>query len=214
MTTYFELPQSSVRRVDVAAIGYEVFLITLAPVMVMQTGLLPSTYRIQVFGLFFIIALLPILHRELNTRSLGIRLDNLLSSLPAFGLFALGLSAAAIVILLQPGIAHIVSPGVASVLSPLAYLGISVPVQQLIYFGYLPARLKTLTKNQWLLALCIGTLFGAMHIPWQNPVLAVLALVIGVLWAQIYLRFPNLLLSIAAHIIFGGCVMWMLQIMA
>ncbi len=213
MTTYFELPQApAVRRTDVAGIGYEVFLITLAPVMVMQTGLLPSTYRIQVFGLFFVIALLPLLHRELNAHSLGIRLDNMLVGLPVFALFALGLSGMAFAIMLQPSVARMIAPGVANVLSPLAYLGISVPVQQFIYFGYLPARLKNLTKNHWILALCIGALFGAMHLPWQNPVLTAITLLIGIVWARVYLRFPNLFLSTAAHILLGGCVLWVLQI--
>lgn len=213
MTTYFELQQApAVRRTDVVGIGYEVFLITLAPVMVMQTGLLPATYRIQVFGLFFVIALLPLLHREINAHSLGIRLDNFLWALPAFGLFAFGVTGVALIALAQPHIARMIAPGVANVLSPLAYLGISVPVQQFIYFGYLPARLKHITKNHWLLALCIGALFGVMHLPWQNPVLTALTLVIGIVWARVYLRFPNLLLSTAAHLLLGGGVLWMLQV--
>lgn len=188
----------------------EILLVTVLPVMLLQFGVVAPRQRMQVFFVLFSIAIISLLLRGASLKSLGIRSDNLIKAGSSFGLSII-FFLAAFMILVGLGIPrNLMTPGVDKVFNPIQYLFISVPIQQFIYFGYIRSRLENENLTNIRMAIIIGTLFGLMHLPWENNLLTFLTFCVGFVWAYLYARTPNLFISIISHVVLGGVLLYYL----
>jgi membrane protease YdiL (CAAX protease family) len=184
-------------------IALEIAFITLTPVVLLQFQIIPNISRVLLFACFFILILPIIALNRYQFKHLGIRVDNFVQAFKqTIPLIIVSLGVLVVVTLTRQ--LNLVSASVNSIMSPLPYLLISIPAQQLVYFGYLYPRLKTINTNPMFICITIGILFGSMHIPWGNPILTLTTTLIGISWAYLYTRHCNLFASILTHILIGG----------
>ena len=185
----------------------EVFIVTILPVILLETKIVNSKYRIYTFGLCSIIALTSVVRRRISLQMLGLTFDNIIPATLFFSIMtAVGLA------LIYYSSSHqffkfIMKPNVKSVLTPKQYLLISAPVQQFIYFGFLYALLKPQVDSQLYIAIIIGFLFSLMHVPWRNKLLTIITFAVGVIWGYVYTIEPNLFVSVITHIVLGGALL-------
>lgn len=85
----------------------------------------------------------------------------------------------------------------------LAYVVISVPIQELIFRGYFINRLKQVTRNRYLLILSSALIFSAIHAPFGISLVTIGSFLLGIFLADNFLRFRNLFTVMLAHGIVG-----------
>lgn len=85
----------------------------------------------------------------------------------------------------------------------LAYVIISVPIQELIFRGYFITRLEQVIKNKYLIILFSSLIFSVVHIPFGILLIDIGAFLLGIYLASNFLRFRNLFVLMLAHGIVG-----------
>lgn len=88
----------------------------------------------------------------------------------------------------------------------LAYVIISVPVQELIFRGYVVNRLEQFLTNKVIIVLISALIFSSIHWPFKSLLLTVSAFVFGIFLATNFFKFRNLYTLMIIHSILGIAV--------
>lgn len=178
----------------------ELVVVTVMPMLIIQAGIVAATSRTALYGVFYALAIPLVLVHRLSLHELNIRTDNFRAASRYFAPIV-GLMIVVSLVLLASGFR--IQAGVGRAISPWQYLLISVPVQQFVYFGFLPARLRAVTQNKILSALTIAFFFSASHLPWNSAVFTITTLCVGLVLAFPFMRTPSLPWTFIAHIVLG-----------
>lgn len=187
----------------------KIFFVVVLPVLLLRFGVVPIKGRVYVFGAVFVVTLIAIFLERISPKKLGIRLDNIKGAAINFGIVVI--PGAILVVILSYLFPHnklgFFSPVATNVLSPVQYLLISIPIQQIVYFGYLNAQLRGAFKNKFIVALLNGILFSMLHVPWGNDCFTAFTLGAGITVSALYTYSPNLFVSSLAHMLVGGLLL-------
>lgn len=85
----------------------------------------------------------------------------------------------------------------------LAYVIISVPVQELVFRGYVINRLEQFSTNKFFVVLISALIFSSIHWPFGSLLLTVGSFVFGIFLAANFFKFRNLYTSMIIHTILG-----------
>jgi membrane protease YdiL (CAAX protease family) len=181
------------------------FLIILAYVwIIFPLGNQSLTY----FGLLFILSLVSlssVFHKK-SLKAIGLRLDNVASSLKTVGTFTL----VCILFLIIGGIAF----------GSLAFTWEFVPVflfylvwaflQQYTFQTFFNLRFSEVFEKRTASVLASSLVFSAVHFP--NPFLLPVTFVVGFFWFWSYLKNPNLFVVTFSHALLGTVVRYTLPL--
>ena len=90
----------------------------------------------------------------------------------------------------------------------LAYVIISVPVQELIFRGYVISRLEQFSPNKYFLIFVSSLLFSAIHWPLSSLLISLGSFVFGLYLAFNFIQYRNLYLTMLIHSILGIIVLF------
>ena len=85
----------------------------------------------------------------------------------------------------------------------LLYTTLSVPIQEIIFRGFLTNRIKLSTKNEIFIILYVSLAFGLSHLMFANIYFTILTTLISLSWTRNYYKYNNLLSIILFHNIMG-----------
>ncbi len=88
----------------------------------------------------------------------------------------------------------------------LAYIVISVPVQELIFRGYVVNRLEQFSTDKTFVVLVSTFIFSAIHWPFGSLLMTVGSFVFGIFLSHNFIKFRNLYSVIIIHSILGIAV--------
>jgi hypothetical protein len=138
----------------------------------------------------------------ITKKQMGLRIDNLLKTLPIYLLFY-GITVACAYIVKISGI-----PFDKEVMEyrMMWLVFLSAVVQEIYYRGYLSFRLRAFTQNKLMIALIISMLFSMSHVILMpiigyNWNLLIFSFFLSMWWTISYLNNPNLYLMILWHFV-------------
>lgn len=85
----------------------------------------------------------------------------------------------------------------------LAYVVISIPVQEIIFRGYMVTRLEQFSKNKYFLISISALLFSLIHWPLNSLLITLGSFIFGVFLANSFVRYRNLYTLMIIHSILG-----------
>lgn len=83
------------------------------------------------------------------------------------------------------------------------YTTLSVPIQEIIFRGFLTNRIKLTTKNEAFIILYVSLAFGLSHLMFANIYFTILTTLISISWTKNYFKYQNLLSIMISHGIMG-----------
>lgn len=132
--------------------------------------------------------------------TIGIRLDNIASSLKQHAVFT---SLSLLAILIAGFIVNDLRWDEISILEVMAYF-LWACFQQYFFQSVFTSRLKDLLGNRHQLAFVNALLFSAIHIP--NPFLIITTFICGYFWTCFFQRHPNLFILAANHAVLAMAI--------
>ena len=90
----------------------------------------------------------------------------------------------------------------------LLYTTLSVPIQEIIFRGFLTNRIKLVTNNEIFIVLYVSLAFGLSHLMFANIYFTILTTLISFSWTRNYYKFNNLLSIILFHNIMGSITLY------
>ena len=176
----------------------QIFFVFIFPVVLLQTGILPISYRVFVLIIVVSLFLFLLLKEEWTFEMLHIEVRNLKKYFFPYLVFTV----AAVIIINTFG-EKIGREELALWWSNKHFLYLFLVVsifQEVAYRGYLIPALRKLTNNTFLIVIINAILFAYMHAMFTHPLVNLpLAFVGGLAFAAMYIKYPNLLLIIASH---------------
>lgn len=88
-------------------------------------------------------------------------------------------------------------------LTALRYILVSVPLQEIIFRGYLINRMEIAGWNRKQILILSSAIFGLIHAPFNNIYLTLGSAFLGWWWAVSYLKFNNLWAVMISHSLIG-----------
>jgi len=88
----------------------------------------------------------------------------------------------------------------------LAYVVISVPVQELIFRAYVVNRLEQFTNNKHFIVITSAIIFSSIHWPFRSLLLTLGSFIFGLFLTNNFIKYRNLYSLIAIHSILGVIV--------
>lgn len=88
----------------------------------------------------------------------------------------------------------------------LAYIFVSVPVQEIIFRGYVTWRIREVYSSVKVMEFISVAIFTFIHIPFHSPLLLLLTLAMGIIYIRNYQKFQNLFAPIISHAFVGACL--------
>ncbi len=176
----------------------EIFLIFILPVLLWYYKIIPIERRLHALYGMNILALIFVFIHQFNLKQIGVRLDNIYSSLFIYSVFTL---IGAIVVFAGAKIIKIKKPGEGHSIEKLWHcIKISV-LQETIYRGYLMALLLLILSP--ITAIILNALlFTLVHVIYENKkVTLFIVFISGLAFAALYAMHPNLILISITHII-------------
>lgn len=85
----------------------------------------------------------------------------------------------------------------------LVYGTISVPIQELVFRGYLVSRLEQIVANKWLIIAVSAVIFGLIHLPFGSLALTIGSVGFGVYLGANFKSYRNIFSLMVVHIIVG-----------
>jgi len=159
-------------------------------------------YLVSIFYLVFILKFI-----SFPTRHLGLRTENFVKSIgvatPTLILYLISLF---LVYSLWPTIFDLgVDQGTVSsiVLRMLAYVFISIPVQEIIFRSYVIHRLNSFSPKRYFLIIISSLIFAYAHWPFGNILFTIGSFFFGLYAAVSFLRFRNIFTVMVLHAIVG-----------
>lgn len=90
----------------------------------------------------------------------------------------------------------------------LLYVCVSVPLQELVFRGYMISRLEYVSRNKTFLLICPSMLFMLVHLPFGNFMFSLSTFLIGLLWTRNFLVYRNLYAVILSHMVVGAVFLY------
>ncbi len=145
-----------------------------------------------------------------HVHDFGLRKERFISSIKSLIVLSLGIG----LLLVAFGIGNIrigVFPemlqGITSygnIIGLLIYVFISVPLQEVIFRGYVIWRLTSISNNQSHIVWISAVVFALMHVPFGNWYVVGVALIFGLWSSKVYLRDRNIYAIMICHALIGG----------
>ena len=88
------------------------------------------------------------------------------------------------------------------------YTTLSVPIQEIIFPGFLVNKIKLTTKNEVFIILYASLAFGLIHLMFANIYFTILTTLISFSWTRNYYKYNNLLSIILFHSIMGSITLY------
>ncbi len=88
----------------------------------------------------------------------------------------------------------------------LGYVFVSVPVQEIIFRGYVTWRIREVFSSVKIMEFISVAIFVFIHIPFHSPLLLLLTLGMGIVYIRNYQKFENLFAPIVSHAFVGACL--------
>jgi membrane protease YdiL (CAAX protease family) len=179
------------------------FLVILAYIwIIFPLGNQISTY----LGLFFILGLVSLssLFHKKTLKAIGLRLDNVASSLKTVGTFTL----VCIPVLIISGIAFGSLEFTWEFVPVFLFYLVWAFLQQYTFQTFFNLRFSEVFEKRFTSVLASSLVFSAVHFP--NPFLLPVTLVVGFFWFWSYLENPNLFAVTFSHALLGTVVRYTL----
>jgi membrane protease YdiL (CAAX protease family) len=179
------------------------FLIILAYVwIIFPLGNQNLTY----FGLFFILGLVSLssLFHKKSLKAIGLRLDNIASSLKTVGTFTL----VCILLLVIGGIFFGSLEFTWEFVPVFLFYLVWAFLQQYTFQTFFNLRFSEVFEKRWASVLASSLVFSAVHFP--NPFLLPVTFAVGFFWFWSYLENPNLFVVTFSHALLGSVVRYTL----
>ncbi|PIU73847.1 hypothetical protein COS78_00155 [Candidatus Shapirobacteria bacterium CG06_land_8_20_14_3_00_40_12] len=165
-----------------------------------------TVYLVSIFYLVFILKF-----TGFPTRQLGLQTENFVKSIgvatPTLILYLISLF---LVYSLWTTIFDLgIDQGTISsiILRMLAYVFISVPVQEIVFRSYVIHRLKSFSSKRYFLIIISSLIFAYAHWPFGNILLTIGSFFFGIYAAVSFLRFRNIFTVMVLHAIVGLTLM-------
>lgn len=92
----------------------------------------------------------------------------------------------------------------------LSYVLIAVPVQEVIFRGYVISRLESISKNRLFLVLSSAVIYAAVHLPFGSVLMTTGSFLLGLLLAHNFVTYRNIYPLVLVHSILGGFTVYYL----
>lgn len=190
----------------------EYLLLIAVPTLLMQ-DIRVLAYRPLIMGLTIVYISFMSWRKRYTLPALGLRTDNFLLALghvlPGSILVIIGMS---LVAYLLPRTVVVPLLGADGLAFPLLvrlvmYIFASVPVQEMIYRGYLMLRLEVVSASNTGAGVLAAVAFTLGHVPFQSPLMLATAALLSVLYVRAYQRDRNLLALCLSHAMVGASLM-------
>jgi len=178
----------------------QILIIFVLPIGLLYFNIIKKKYRLALLFLSSILVLGIVFIEKIPAHSLGIRTDNLVSSILPYIIFtALALVAILLLALFlhrKPSANWKKDPHFLYLFIPISFL------QEFLYRGFLFPKLSSISTNFFWIILANTVLFALLHIIYNNRRINVLfASVAGLSFALMYYFSPNLILISISHAI-------------
>lgn len=89
------------------------------------------------------------------------------------------------------------------------YVGLSVPLQELVFRGIMIKRLELILQNSWLIIGMSAGIFALAHVIFKSPMIVVITFLGGLVWGWLFVRYRNLWPIQISHAVLGGILIWL-----
>lgn len=191
----------------------ETLLLVIAPIAI--TKLVPEVmllrHFIMLFGALYLY-LITKLFQQPNLQSFGITARNLSPSMrdilaPTILLYAFFLYLAIFQSDLLSMKEGVLNPSIPKTVNIILYILVSVPLQELIFRGFVVKRLSLISQNSLFITVYASLVFGAAHLIFTNPMFAIVSFLVSIKWTQNYLKYRNIWPLIYSHAIIGSTML-------
>jgi uncharacterized protein len=172
------------------------------PVLLIFLGLVPFSWRFAVLIISAMVILVIARLYRFSLVELGFTQKNLGTALKAISLGTLG------VVLLM--LIHYTLQGprldnsAYSWTFYLSFVGVSSPVQEFLYRGFLFSIFSKFKISEWLQILLSTLLYSFVHLIYRDLPTLVFTFIVGLLWGWHYAKFGNLYSIIISHSLLGA----------
>ncbi|MBD3209422.1 CPBP family intramembrane metalloprotease [Candidatus Woesearchaeota archaeon] len=178
----------------------EIMVLFVLPAILLYLDIIPFKYRVQTFIVIILGVFSLIVGRGMTPTELGIRTDNLLSSLHIYA--ALTLIGVILIIAFAKTTKQPPMSGWKRNKHFLIWFAPLSILQELAFRGYLIPRLQEVSNSGIIIILLNAALFTLIHFIYANDWNTLMILFAGgILFATVYVQYPNLILIAIAHII-------------
>lgn len=95
-------------------------------------------------------------------------------------------------------------PEITMISRIIIYTFITVPVQELIFRGYITWRIKEVYQNPREIESISIAIFTLAHLPFHSPLILVVTFLMGLVYIKNYLKYQNIYTVIISHAIVGA----------
>ncbi len=179
---------------------FQIILVFILPIFLLYFNIIPVKYRDAVLVTFSLIILVIIIKGHWTLKSLGIRTDNLLSSIIPYAVFTLiGL----IVIFILAKSFHRTHADKWWSKENYFFIPVLLTIfQEFAFRSFLMPQLESIFSSIIIIILINALLFSFLHIMFPNPLLLLpIGFLAGIGFAFMYYFYPNLILISISHAI-------------
>ncbi|MBD2341796.1 CPBP family intramembrane metalloprotease [Calothrix sp. FACHB-156] len=186
------------RQKVILIIGFTYIL----PVVLIFLGLVPFSWRFAILILAAIVVVVIARMYRLSAIELGLTGNNVESSLKAITLPMLGF---ALLMLIYYDIQGLrIDNSTYSWPFYLFFVGVSSPLQELLYRGFLFGIFSRAKFAIWLQILLSTLLYSFVHLIYRDVATLLITFIIGLFWGCHYAKFQNLYILIFSHSLLGA----------
>jgi membrane protease YdiL (CAAX protease family) len=179
-----------------------VFLAYILPVLLVFLKVIPFYWRFYVLVLVTIVVVAFASLYQFSPVELGFTRNNLGKSCKAIAVPTLVSAGSMFVYYLTHG--SRLDNSAYQWLFYLFFVGVSSPIQEFLYRGFLFAIFKRAKFATWLQIVFSTLLYSFVHLIYRDIQTLVFTLIIGVIWGYHYARFRNLYTIIISHSLLGA----------
>jgi uncharacterized protein len=172
------------------------------PVLLIFLGLVPFSWRFAVLILAAIVVVVIARLYRFSPVELGFTRNNLETSLKAIALPTLGFALLMLIYYIIQG-TRIDNSAYSSPFY-LFFIGVSSPLQEFLYRGFLFSIFSRVKLAIWLQITLSTLLYSFVHLIYRDLSTLVLTVIIGLTWGWYYAKFQNLYSIIVSHSLLGA----------
>ncbi len=175
-----------------------ILFLFISPIVILYFGIIPFSARLWILGLYMLVAISIVIRQERSLRSLGMRSDNLKTTVVPYTIFTL------VSVLLLLLFAHILGKEpIPEWTHNSSLLFLFIPIsftQEFLYRSVLMTELRRFYASIISVIIVNSLLFTFLHIIYGEPFITLpLALVAGVGFSFMYYKYPNLWMIALSH---------------
>ncbi len=180
----------------VLAVGY------LIPIILVWLDVIPFRYRLTVFDIITILAVVYVFESDHTLRDLGFRTDNLIGSLK-WNLLLIAVVLGGLAALRRFGVVpRAMFPGIK--LSVIYYIIVLGPVQEFLFRSIIFAEMdRAGIRGAFAQITLSAALFSFLHVIYRDWITLVATFAIGIVWGAIYYKYRNFYGVALSHVLMG-----------